>query len=44
MPGLNDSIFKKSIILLCEHNKEGTMGLIINKPFNKYKIAFDAPP
>ena len=32
MPNLNDSIFKKSIVLLCEHNKEGSMGLIINKP------------
>ena len=34
MPGLNDSIFKKSIILLCEHNIEGSMGLIINKPID----------
>ena len=37
MPGLNDSIFKKSIILLCEHNKEGSMGLIINKPMHTEK-------
>ena len=29
---LNDTIFKKSIILLCDHNKKGSMGLILNKP------------
>ena len=37
MPNLNDSIFKKSIILLCEHNDEGSMGLIINKPMQAEK-------
>ena len=31
-PGLNDSIFRKSIILVCEHDEDGTMGLILNKP------------
>ena len=31
-PGLNDSIFRKSIILLCEHDENGAMGLILNKP------------
>lgn len=31
-PGLNDSIFRKSIILLCEHDDNGTMGIILNKP------------
>ena len=31
-PGLNDSIFRKSIILLCEHDDNGAMGLILNKP------------
>ena len=29
---LNDSIFRKSIILLCEHDDNGAMGLILNKP------------
>ena len=36
-PSLNDSIFKKSIILLCDHSKEGSMGLIINKPMTEDK-------
>jgi len=36
MPHLNqDPIFGQSLIYLCEHNKEGAMGLIINKPFQK---------
>ena len=36
MPHLNqDPIFGQSLIYICEHNKEGAMGLIINKPFQK---------
>ena len=29
---MNDPIFSKSLIYMCEHNKDGSMGLIINKP------------
>ena len=32
MPGLEDGIFSRSVIYLCEHNARGAMGLIINKP------------
>ncbi len=32
MPGLTDPTFSDSLIYLCEHNEEGSMGLIINKP------------
>ena len=32
MPHMNDIIFKKSLIYICQHDKEGAMGLIINKP------------
>ena len=41
-PGLNDSIFRKSIILLCEHDDNGAMGLILNKPIlsNNNKSSF----
>ena len=36
MPHLSqDPIFGQSLIYICEHNKEGAMGLIINKPFQK---------
>lgn len=31
-PSLRDFYFRQSVILLAEHNAEGTFGLIINKP------------
>ena len=34
MPSINDPIFKRSIILICRDTKEGSMGLIINKPID----------
>jgi len=32
MPTLIDSFFYHSVIYLCEHNEQGAMGLIINRP------------
>ena len=32
MPHMNDPIFTKSLIYMCENNPEGSLGLIINKP------------
>lgn len=34
MPSLNDPNFAKSVIYVCEHNEQGTVGLIINRPMN----------
>ena len=34
MPSIDDPIFKKSLVLICDDNKDGTMGLIINKPID----------
>jgi len=34
MPGLRDSLFTGSVTLLCEHNDNGAMGLIINHPLD----------
>ena len=31
-PSLQDFYFKQSVVLLAEHNEEGTFGVIINKP------------
>ena len=31
---MNDDIFGHSVIYICEHNLEGAMGLIINKPMD----------
>lgn len=32
MPGLEDALFTKSVVYMCEHNAQGALGLIINKP------------
>ncbi len=40
-PGLEDVRFKNSVILICEHSKDATMGLILNKPlynFDTYQL------
>lgn len=31
MPAMGDPRFEKSVVLLCSHSAEGTMGLIVNK-------------
>lgn len=32
MPGLDDAMFGKSVVYLCEHSERGALGLVINKP------------
>ena len=32
MPSLEDERFYKTVIYICAHSSEGTMGIIINKP------------
>ena len=32
MPGLEDDMFAKSVIYMCEHSERGALGLVINKP------------
>ena len=32
MPGLEDSLFGKSVVYVCEHSSRGALGLVINKP------------
>lgn len=34
MPSLSKGIFKSSVTYICEHNEEGAMGIIINRPSN----------
>lgn len=31
MPGLEDELFGRSVVYMCEHSERGAMGLIINK-------------
>ena len=32
MPGLEDAIFSKSVVYVCEHTSRGALGIVINKP------------
>lgn len=32
MPALEDGIFTKSVVYVCEHSPQGALGLVINKP------------
>ncbi|AKC60415.1 YqgE/AlgH family protein [Blochmannia endosymbiont of Camponotus (Colobopsis) obliquus] len=38
MPSLQDPLFKHAVIYICEHNNDGAMGIIINKPVEKFTI------
>ncbi|XAJ77554.1 YqgE/AlgH family protein [Buchnera aphidicola (Chaitoregma tattakana)] len=38
MPGIEDPFFKKSVVYICKHDSNGTMGIIINKPIENLKI------
>jgi len=34
MPHMQDPYFNRAVVFMCEHDKEGAMGLIVNKPFS----------
>lgn len=38
MPALQDPLFKRSVVYICEHNDEGAMGIIVNKPLENLQI------
>ncbi|GAA3582795.1 MAG: YqgE/AlgH family protein [Gibbsiella quercinecans] len=38
MPTMQDPRFKHSVIYLCEHNDDGAMGLVINKPMEQFTV------
>lgn len=39
MPDIGDPRFERAVILICEDSKEGTMGLILNKPSDGISFA-----
>lgn len=39
MPSLKDPNFEKTVIYLCEHREEGSVGLIINRPM-RFSLSF----
>ncbi|MEA1062308.1 YqgE/AlgH family protein [Apirhabdus apintestini] len=38
MPALQDSFFRRSVVYICEHNDDGAMGIIINKPLGHLSV------
>ncbi|EEG84338.1 hypothetical protein PROPEN_02698 [Proteus penneri ATCC 35198] len=38
MPSLSDPLFERSVVYVCEHNENGAMGLIINKPIEDISV------
>lgn len=34
MPGMDDPNFRESVTYICEHNEQGALGIIINRPMN----------
>lgn len=36
MPSLDQSLFARSLTYICEHNDDGAMGLVINRPLELY--------
>ena len=34
MPGMADPNFNSTVTLVCEHNDEGALGIVINRPLN----------
>lgn len=46
MPQMTDPNFARSVVLLCRHDREGAMGLIVNRPTSTLVsslVAFDPP-
>ncbi|WP_412507617.1 YqgE/AlgH family protein [Roseovarius sp. SYSU LYC5161] len=38
MPGMGDPRFAHSVVFICAHSEEGSMGLVINKPANDLRL------
>ena len=51
MPAMDDPYFSKALVYICEHNEQGALGIVVNKPldmplaslFEKVDIALRAP-
>lgn len=37
-PSMKDPRFHQTVILLCQHSAQGTMGIILNKPLNNMRL------
>ncbi len=36
MPNMVDPYFAKSLTYICEHNEQGALGLVVNRPIDLY--------
>lgn len=51
MPAMEDEMFGRSVVYMCEHNEKGALGLVVNKPsdihisnlFDKVELPLDRP-
>ena len=45
-PPMGDPNFKRTVILLCEHNLDGSFGLVLNRPSKQHlsEVAAEPPP
>ena len=51
MPAMSDPFFAKALIFVAEHNEQGALGLIVNRPLDltlaalleRINISFEAP-
>ncbi len=51
MPGMEDDMFGRSVVYMCEHSEKGALGLVVNKPsdirlsnlFDKVELPLDRP-
>lgn len=39
MPSLDDPMFERSVVYICEHSKDGAMGLVINHPIADLSVS-----
>ena len=39
MPTMSDVLFTRSVVYICEHNRDGAMGIIINKPIIELNVS-----
>ena len=38
MPGIDDPRFERSVVLICAHNADHAMGLVLNRPLDDLTV------